>query len=100
MLGTNYLNLYNTRKMISSGGASLRSWYQLYSRVYSVVIIPWFESQSPLESTRHATSAKDTNNQQPGSQFGHGMILDILEYSIKALLISCNELENGAVIFN
>jgi hypothetical protein len=43
-------------------------------------------------------SAKDTNNQQPGSQFGHGMILDILEYGIKALLISYNELENGAVI--
>ena len=44
------------------------------------------------------SSAKDTNNQQPGSQFGYGMILDTLECSIKALLISYNELENGAVI--
>ena len=30
--------------------------------------------------------------------FGQNMILDILEYSIKALLISYNELENGEVI--
>ena len=40
--------LYTTRKMISSGGASLRSWHQLYSRVLifvknqSVIKIPWF----------------------------------------------------------
>ena len=35
----------NTRKMISSGGASLRSWHQLYSRVLfvkSVNKICWF----------------------------------------------------------
>ena len=32
-----------------------------------------------------------------GSQFGHGMILDIFEYDIKALCISYNELDNGAV---
>ena len=44
------------------------------------------------------SSAKHTNNQQSGSQFGHGMIIDILEYGIKALLTSYNELENGAVI--
>ena len=44
------------------------------------------------------SSANDTNNQHPGSQFGYGMILDILEYSIKALLISYNGLESGAVI--
>ena len=31
------------------------------------------------------SSAKDTNNQQPGSQFDYGIIHDILEYSIKAL---------------
>ena len=35
-----------------------------------------------------------------GSQFGHGMILDIFEYIIKALHISYNELENGAVIYS
>ena len=28
---------YNTKKMISSGGASLRSWHQLYSRVFICV---------------------------------------------------------------
>ena len=35
---------------------------------------------------------------QTGSQFGHGMILDIFGYSTKALCISYNELESGAVI--
>ena len=34
---------------------------------------------------------------QTGSQFGHGMILDIFEYGTKALCISYNELENGAI---
>ena len=45
------------------------------------------------------SSAKDTNSQQPGSQFGYGMILDILEYGIKTLFVSYNELDNSAVIF-
>ena len=49
------------------------------------------ESRSLLPShDRYAasySSTKDTNNQQPGSQFDYGMILDILEYGIKALLI-------------
>ena len=35
---------------------------------------------------------------QTGSQFGHGMILDIFGDGIKALCISYNELENGAII--
>jgi hypothetical protein len=35
-----------TRKMISSGGASLRSWHQLYSRVFVRILI--FESLSLL----------------------------------------------------
>ncbi len=41
-----------TRKMISSGGASLNSWHQVYSRVFicnhSVVITLVFESLSLL----------------------------------------------------
>ena len=39
-----------------------------------------------------------TQVNQTGSQFGHGMIADIFGYGIKALCISYNELENGAVI--
>ena len=68
----------------------------LSHEVYSS-LLPGTAWQDRYEATY--SSAKHTNiNQQPGSQFGHGMILDILEYVIKALLISYNELENGAVI--
>ena len=35
---------------------------------------------------------------QTGSQFGHGMILDIFGYGIKALCTSYNELDSGAAI--
>ena len=35
-----------------------------------------------------------TKLEQPGSQFGHGIILDILEYGILKLYL---ELENGTV---
>ena len=64
-----------------------------------------FESLSlPPQHGRCVTSVKLTSNPNLSSQAlssssGHGMILDIFEYGIKALRTSYNELDNGAVIY-
>ena len=56
-----------TRKMISSGGASLRSWHQLYSRVFICKDCHSFESLTG-QAIKHNQM---TELEQPGSQFGH-----------------------------
>ena len=90
--------------MISSGRASLRLWHQLYFRVFICkhsVVIPWFwviKSTRVYYLAQHGryaasySSAKQTDYQQPSSQFHDSWHL---EYGITYLLHCYNELENG-----
>ena len=87
--------LQYTRKMLSSSGASLRSWHQLYSRFnWPMMYYPYFQSFSPttlsywraiawssLTVTHTHTKKPNTQNNQDrgswvmrltGSQSGHG----------------------------
>ena len=60
--------------------------------VYSSLL---WHSMAGMQPVTAVPSTQIISSQVP---FGHDMILDILEYGIKALLISYNELENGEVI--
>ena len=50
-----------------------------------VISVKYLGFESLTGQAKHNQMSK---LEQPGSQFGHGMILDILEYGIKALFTS------------
>ena len=80
--------------MISSGGASLCSWHQLYSRVFicnhSVVIRTlvlshevYYHSMAGMQPVTAVPTTQIISSQAAGQALSF-MILDILEHGIKA----------------